>query len=225
MPDKPRKICYLCGKEIEGKSSDDHVPPKQFYPKEIRESEKSLNLQLAPSHGACNNGYKLDEEYFYASLYPMVEKYNPEMAATILRDLERRCQKPQIPALLKKILGGVSRTSKGGIVLPEDIVEINIDLRRLQRIAGKIARGALFLSKGLYVREENIVDMRTCPEESEVLEMYQLSWKLAGSINGPYPKVFSYKYAQFKDYHIISLLFWEAFMFCVTIEDKGLKGS
>lgn len=218
MPNKPTKICYLCGKDIEGKSSDDHVPPKQFYPKEIRDSEKSLNLQLAPSHGACNNDYKLDEEYFYASLYPMVEKYNPNMAAAILKDLERRCHKPQTPALLKMIFSDASNTSKGGIALPDGIVEVNLNLYRLHRIAGKIARGALFLSTGLYVPEENIVDMRTCEGGSEVPEMYQLSWKLAGSMNGPYPKVFSYKYFQYEKYHIISLLFWEAFMFCVTIE-------
>jgi len=219
MPNDTKKTCYLCGNAIEGKSSDDHVPPKQFYPKQIRENE-SLNLQLAPSHGVCNNSYKLDEEYFYASLYPMVEKYNPDMAATILRDLERRCRKPQMSALLRKVFSGVSDTTGGGIALPDGIVEINLDIYRLHRIAGKIARGALFLSKGLYAPEENIVDMRTCQDESEVPEMYQLSWRLAGSINGPYPKVFSYKCAQYQNYHIISLLFWEAFMFCVTIEDE-----
>ncbi len=219
MPDNSQKICYLCGEGIEGKSSDDHIPPKQFYPKEIREDE-NLNLQLGPSHGPCNNAYKDDEGYFYSSLYPLVEKHNPEIAATILRDFARQCKKPQMRAMLKKIFGDASNTTKGGIVLPKDIVEINIDLCRIQRIAGKIARGALFLSGELYVPEENIVDMRICPEESEVPEMYQISWKIAGTCKGPYPKVFSYKYMKYKNYHIVSLLFWEAFMFCVTVKDE-----
>lgn len=220
MSDDSPKTCYLCGKSIEGRSSDDHVPPKQFYPKEFRENENP-NLQLAPSHEQCNNAYKDDEEYFYASLYPLVEKHNPDMAATILGDFARRCKKPQMPAMLKKIFGDVSNTSKGGIVLPAGIAEINIDLCRIQRIAGKVARGALFLSSEVYVPEENILDMRICSEEFEAPQMYQISWKIAGSCKGPYPKVFSYKYVQHEDYHIISLLFWEAFMFCVTIEDES----
>lgn len=222
MSDQSGQICYLCGESIEGKSSDDHIPPKQFYPKEIREN-KNLNLQLAPSHEQCNNAYKDDEEYFYASLYPLVEKHNPEIAATILRDFARRCKNPQMPAMLRKIFGDASGTSQGGIILPVGVVEINVDLYKIQRIAGKIARGALFLSKEIYIPESNIVDMRICPEESEVPDMYQISWKIAGSIKGPYPKVFSYKYMQYEEYHIISLLFWEAFMFCITIQ--GADGS
>jgi len=219
MSNKVIKICYLCGKPIEGKASDDHVPPKQFYPKEIRESE-NLNLQLAPSHKQCNNNFKDDEEYFYASLYPLVDKYNPSMAAKIFRDFARRCQKRQLPAMLRNIFCDASGITKGGIHLPEGIVEINVDLCRIQRIAGKVARGTLFLSTGKYVPEANIVDMRICPEEFEVPDMYQISWKCAGSIKGPYPKVFSYKYMQNKQYHIISLLFWEAFMFCITIQES-----
>ncbi|HUU16350.1 MAG TPA: hypothetical protein VMW72_04305 [Sedimentisphaerales bacterium] len=111
MSYKVTKICYLCGKPIKGKSSDDHIPPKQFYPKEIRESE-NLNLQLAPSHGQCNNDFKDDEEYFYTSLYPLVVKYNPDMAANIFRDFVRRCQKSQMPAMLRNIFGDASGTTK-----------------------------------------------------------------------------------------------------------------
>lgn len=29
-------ICYLCGKKLKGNIDDDHVPPKQFYAKSIR---------------------------------------------------------------------------------------------------------------------------------------------------------------------------------------------
>jgi hypothetical protein len=67
-------ICYLCGKVIENKPKDDpmglswdHVPPKQFYPKQIRETQ-NLNLDLVPSHKMCNENYKKDEEYFLPCL-------------------------------------------------------------------------------------------------------------------------------------------------------------
>jgi hypothetical protein len=47
---KERPICHLCGERIESKLpapeealSREHVPPRQFYPKEMREIQK-LNL-------------------------------------------------------------------------------------------------------------------------------------------------------------------------------------
>jgi len=106
----------------------------------------------------------------------------------IFKDFARRSHNPQTPAMLRSIFSNASRTTKGGIILPANRVEI-------------------------------IVDMRICEQESEVPEMYQLSWK-AASIASSYPKVFSYKYFVFNGHHIISLLFWESFMFCVTIQDE-----
>ena len=43
--------------------SMDHVPPRQFYMKQIRATQ-NLNLDVAPSHKNCNEAYKEDEEYF-----------------------------------------------------------------------------------------------------------------------------------------------------------------
>jgi len=225
MSKKPDPICYLCGNPVEHQTTDDqmklsmdHVPPKQFFPKEVRIDEK-LNLQKVPSHEKCNNEYKDDEDYFYHSLYPLVANTNPNMAQVIFKDFARRSRSPQTPAMLRSIFSNASRTTTGGIILPANKVEINVDLARIERIAGKIARGVLFLSKQTFFPESNIVDMRLCEQESQVPEMYQLSWK-AASIESSYPKVFSYKYFAFNRHHIISLLFWEAFMFCVTLKDE-----
>ncbi|MBN2181648.1 MAG: hypothetical protein JW715_07020 [Sedimentisphaerales bacterium] len=218
-------ICYLCGDLIDPnplqdqlKLSRDHIPPKQFFPKQIRIDE-SLNLEWAPSHKKCNNDYKNDEDYFYHSLYPLVANSNPVMAQTVFQDFKRRSHNPQTPAMLRDIFSSASRTSSGGIILPSDKGEINVDLVKIQRIAGKIARGIVFLKSGDYCPETNIVDMRICENESEAPEMYQLSWK-ATSVESIYPKVFSFKYFPFlQGYYILSILFWEAFMFCITIQN------
>jgi len=225
MSNKLGPICYLCGNVVERGTTDDqmklsmdHVPPKQFFPKQIRIDE-NLNLEKVPSHKKCNNKYKDDEDYFYHSLYPLVANRNPNIAQVIFKDFARRSHNPQTPAMLRSIFSNASRTTKGGIILPANRVEIIVDIARIQRIAGKIARGVLFLSNKTFFPESNIVDMRICEQESEVPEMYQLSWK-AASIASSYPKVFSYKYFVFNGHHIISLLFWESFMFCVTIQDE-----
>lgn len=225
MANKSTPICYLCGIAIDRnaiedqlKLSMDHVPPRQFFPKQIRIDE-DLNLELVPSHKKCNNDYQNDEDYFYHSLYPLIANTNPEMAQAVFQDLARRSRNPQTPAMLRDIYSSASRSSKGGIILPANKVEINIDLARIQRIAGKIARGVLFLATQAYSPESNTVDMTICENESEVPEIYQLCWK-ATSIESTYPKIFSYKYFPYNGYHFISLLFWEAFMFCVTIQDN-----
>ena len=76
--------CYLCGQPITDSIPDspdalsmDHVPPKQYYPKSVRK-EANLNLWKVPAHKRCNGEYKLDEEYFYHNLYPLVQNANPK---------------------------------------------------------------------------------------------------------------------------------------------------
>lgn len=199
------------------KLSRDHIPPKQFFPKQIRIDE-NLNLEWAPSHKKCNNDYKDDEDYFYHSLYPLIANSNPGMAQTVFQDFVRRAHHPQTPALLRDTFSNAPRVSSGGIILPANKVVIYTDLVRIQRIAGKIARGVVFLKTGDYCPETNIVDMRICETESEVPELYQLCWKVT-PIESTYPKIFSYRCFSYEALYILSLLFWEAFMFCVTIQE------
>lgn len=226
MRDKANRICYLCGSVIERKPRDaemrlsmDHIPPKQFFPQPLR---KQINprLDTVPSHRKCNNAYKDDEDYFYHSLYPLVANANKPMAKVIFNDFIRRSRKKQTPAMLRKILADAAGITAGGIVLPHGKIEFRVDEARIQRVAGKVARGALFLSTGMCVLESNIVDMRLCESESDVPEMYQLSWQ-APEIQGRYPQVFSYRHFLSEGHHILSLLFWEAFMFCITIRENG----
>jgi hypothetical protein len=226
MTRKPDPICYLCGNVIERnprgtemKLSMDHIPPRQFFPQPLRK-QLNPNLDVAPSHKKCNNGYKDDEDYFYASLYPLVVNGNAPMAKEIFSDFIRRSRKQQTPAMLRKIFSDASGISAGGIILPRGKIEILVDEARIQRIAGKIVRGVLFLSTGVYVSESSIVDIRLCEQETEVPEMYQLSWR-ATEMKGRYPEVFSYRHFPFEDHHVLSLMFWEAFMFCITIRAKG----
>jgi hypothetical protein len=228
MANKSDPVCYLCGNVIERnphgeemKLSMDHIPPRQFFPQPLRK-ETNLNLDVAPSHKKCNNAYKDDEDYFYHSLYPLVANANTRMAKAIFSDFMRRSEKRQTPAMLRKVFSSASRITAGGIILPAGKIEVLIDERRIQRVAGKIARGVLFLSVGICAPETSIVDMRLCENESEVPDMYQLSWQ-ATPVNGPYPHVFSYRHFLFEGHHIISLLFWEAFMFCITIQGGEAK--
>lgn len=224
MSKKSKSVCYLCGGTIEAKLKNDpmelsmdHIPPKQFYPKQIRETQ-NLNLQLAPSHKKCNEDFKLDEEYFYHSLYPVVDKNNHLMGTMYLDDIKRRAQKPQTPAMIRNILSTAFTTTEGGIHLPSGVVGLSLDERRLQRVATKIALGVLFLLTEQCFEYQQIIDMRLCLDESEVIELYKISWQLA-PVSGVYPKVFSYKYFPLDGFHHLSMFFWGALMFCITARE------
>ena len=74
--------CCICGAFIDSDAvtpsdalSMDHVPPKQFYPKELR-IDRNPNLWRVPTHKRCNEDYREDEEYFYHAMYAVVLKNN-----------------------------------------------------------------------------------------------------------------------------------------------------
>jgi len=54
-----RKKCAYCGGEAE---TDDHVVPKNLYPKSIR--NRNVQLLTVPSCNKCNAGFSDDEEHF-----------------------------------------------------------------------------------------------------------------------------------------------------------------
>ena len=120
--------------------------------------------------------------------------------------------------MIRKILSTAFTITEGGIHLPSGVVGLSLDERRIQRVAAKIARGVLFLSTGQCFEYQQIIDMRFCLDESEVIELYKISWQLAPA-SGVYPNVFSYKYFPLDEFHHLSMLFWGALMFCVTVKN------
>jgi hypothetical protein len=229
-----KQICYLCGTSIEkAKLSDDHVPPKAFYPKDIRDG---LNLQTAPSHKKCNEDYRKDEEYFQHAFLVEVLNKRPPITPHLIGDFSRRAGKPQTPAMTRRILKGVSNITPGGIHLPNGILQVEIDQWRVERIVLKIARGLFYIENKNFMPLQNAKDIRFCLNENEVPELYRLYWP-AIKLTGVYPKVFSHKYFNARKYsasgkhpeldklHLYTLLFWEAVMFCVAFEYPLLNNT
>lgn len=154
MPNKDNAICYLCGKIIDRKLKNnpmelsmDHVPPKQFFPKQIRETQ-NLNLNSASSHRICNESYKNDEEYFYHSLYPIVATNNPQMGRLCEQDIQRRAEKPQSHRIIQQILSTKAPTTEGGIYLPPGLSRFTLIWIATRKNCCKDCSRNSFLSNG-----------------------------------------------------------------------------
>lgn len=236
-------VCCLCGQPAtdEDPITREHIPPRQFYPKSLRDG---LNLWIVHTHQSCNQRHKADEEYFYHALYPLVANVNPQTASVILDDLKRRAKKPQTPTLLRSILQSLRTTTKGGILLPPGVVHMHANEYRLQQVAIKIGRCLFYLDRKRIMPYENCKDIRLCLSEEDVPELYSLSWAMskvnvhdliptepgelvvvadaeAGQARTACRKVFDYRpaYLEKRRLHLYSLRFWEAFMFCMAFDD------
>jgi hypothetical protein len=242
MSNKTR-VCCLCGKPA---TADDpitreHVPPKQFYPKSLRDG---LNLWVVPTHKSCNNEQKADEEYFYHALYPLVANVNPQTAGIILNDLRRRAKKPQTQTLLRRILQTSRTITDGGLVLPPGVIRMEANIFRLQQVAIKIGRCLFYRDHKRIMPYENCKDIRLCEREEDVPELYSLSWEMSKvNVNDLLPsttsglvvvedmqagqavtvcrEVFDYRQAYFEEkrLHFYTLMFWQSFVFCMAFEE------
>ena len=235
-------VCCLCGEPAtdEDPITREHVPPRQFYPKTLR---NGLNLWVVPAHESCNNKYKADEEYFYHALYPLVANVNPRTAGVILDDLKRRAKKPQTPTLLRGILQRSRTTTDGGIVLPPGVVRVDANEYRLQQVAIKIGRCLFYRDHKRVMPHENCRDIRLCEREEDVPELYTLAWEMSKvDVNGLVPsepaglvvdadveagqplaacrEVFDYRPAFFEEQrqYLYTMRFWQAFVFCMAFE-------
>jgi hypothetical protein len=238
------KVCCLCGKlaTLEDPITREHAPPKQFYPKQLRDG---LNLWVVPTHRSCNQQYQADEDYFYHALYPLVANASSPAAKAILNDLKRRAQKPQTPALLRSILKTARTTTDGGLLLPPNVVRLDVDRDRLRRVAVKIGRCLFHRDHERVMPLENCEDVQIFEREEDVPELYTLSWEMskvnvnddrfpttpggivvvtdadAGQPLAESQQVFDYRaaYVEEERLHLYTLRFWEAFVFCMAFEE------
>ncbi len=210
-------ICHLCGKSIAKEDfSNEHLPAKQFFPKETR-IEENLNLLKIPSHEECNNSYSKDEEYFYYSLYPIVKESKAPISDVVHRDLENKTHREPQKRFVRTLLENFSVCTEGGIYLPKGKYAYSIDEYRIQRVIFKIIQGLFFHHNQMFLPIEIIKHYDMCLDERGVLEVFKIAWQ-GSELTYRCKQVFSYKYFFDENRHYWTLLFWDAVMFTVMAE-------
>jgi hypothetical protein len=105
-------------------------------------------------------------------------------------------------------------------LLPEGVVRMTANKGRINRVAVKIARELFFHREGRFMPEENCRQIHLCQFPEDAPELFRMSWQFAEDIK-ICPNIFLYKIVFLEKIHLISMLFWQGFMFCLSFDDPA----
>ena len=211
------EICYLCGHDLSGDIDRDHVPPEQFYAKELRKMH-GPNLLTLPVHSACNKSYQKDEDYFVNSIAPLtMESYSGK---EIWKDITQRFGRPQ-GFRLGQMISTEFDDRPSGLYLPRGKVVKRFNADRVWRVVWKIVRGLFFKEHGRFLPENTLITYRKVisvgeqpPPEFDVVRNTPS--------RGQYPGVFDYKYVvepRLDNFTLWAMLFWDRLIKMIGFHD------
>jgi len=220
--------CYLCGKQINKDGNEDHVPPKQFFGKELRK-QHNPDLEKLPTHRTCNSSYQLDEDYFVTTLMPFIsESYS---GRSVYNDVKRRFDEGKKVGLVRKVYEEFD-SNPSGLILPADKILKRFEGQRIRRIVWKITRGLYFLENNLVLPEKTkyIIEY-ALPNSDPTNPEYELPKiflpLLESTTYGKYPDVFGYRYIKHKHedttWNIWGLVFWDRILTTLLFHDVSCK--
>lgn len=155
MSPKPNpKVCVYCAKNPG--VTDDHVPPKSFFPQ-----PRPSNLITVPACNKCNSGAAMDEDYFLAT-FMFSEAGITDAGKTLWRQRLHRMFHKNL-GLRRKIAEGLSYRSMAtptGIHLGRRIT-LQYDERRFHPVIQKIVRGLYYFEYG-----------ESLPAETELMTLF-----------------------------------------------------
>ena len=212
-------ICYLCGEPIQGKSTNDHVPPQQLFVPRLRKQLKMDQLVTLPTHQDCNESYGRDEEYFARTLAPVASE-SPTGAAT-LEYYANQFKAGRSVKLGYKVWEQFEERP-GGLYLPHGKIIMRLEGDRIKRVAWKIVRGLYFIEHQEVLPEDTrfmLEIIEPLNEDPPKLEQVWEAVKRQPS-KGTYSSVFDYKYldAQAGKHrlHAWGMLLWDQIMVFVA---------
>lgn len=216
------KICYLCGKELTGKISRDHVPPRLFYPSEILKNKHDLNLLTYKVHTECNEKYKQDEEYFYMTLAPAAN--GSYVSQFLWKDIKKKTNLEKSKPLVIKIFNQFKKKI-GSLYLPPDRIAIEFDGERIWRIIWKIIRGLFYYKFNQFLPEDIF--------KRFISIGYEIPNEFRSISNQPsqgiHKGIIDYKYLKISDanvnHYIWAMLFWDKLIVLTIFKIPNIKGQ
>ncbi|HPS59110.1 MAG TPA: hypothetical protein PK514_13480 [Spirochaetota bacterium] len=133
--------CAYCG--AIGPLTDDHIPPKNIFPK-----PRASNLITVPCCITCFEGWSKDDEYFRAAIISSYKVSDEPSACSVINTLIRSANRSEgFALLLKNSIKDVDVFTEAGIYLGQEGA-FKLDVNRIDRVAQRIIRGLFFNAKG-----------------------------------------------------------------------------
>lgn len=223
--DSGTKLCYLCGLPLSSSdaTNKDHVPPRQFFPKALRQGDTSLQLSTLLVHASCNHSYQSDEDYFVSAIVPVA--MSTQRGSEMWIDLTQHIDRPATQALFRMNMRRSSFPDRP-LRLPGSKVVWKFDGPRVWRIVWKIMRGVFYLDENRTLPENtaHLCDSVTTLNETPP---YLFGVLASSSIKGDHPDVFSYKLRRLETegrvVWVAGLLFWEYVAFFLVFHDPDCQ--
>jgi hypothetical protein len=216
------EICHLCGNVIDSnipelsmEISREHVPPLQFFPKQIRGEIKG-SLLVLPTHKGCNQSFQADEEYFIHT-YSIHVNSNTN-AQHLISDIRRRTQSKQSQRLLQMIENEFSNITQGGIVLPSGTLVHNVNAPRVDRVLRKILQGLYYYEEKEFLPYETAMWIQPYEKPEDMPYYFNKIFCETGPCRGVCKKVFAYRYTNLESYSYWSMLLWDSLLFCIIFK-------
>jgi hypothetical protein len=216
------KDCYLCRKPLEEPTSPDHVPPKLVFPEDLRKKYKLTELLTIRVHHACNQEWRLDEEYFIHTLLPFAR--GTESGDAAAAQSFRKYKAGRNVPLINMVMDEFKHVVKG-VHLPANRVAKLIDANRFHDVLYKIVRGLHFHHTGeILAPIWSITYTVTAPNEPPPDFFVAYAESGRGLIRGKYPSIFAYmfdKFPEVNDLHFWAFLLWDCIIVTAAFHDMN----
>ena len=203
-------------------SSKDHCPPLSLFSRKTRQQHNLSQLVTIPVHENCNACYKLDEEYFKATMVPFAR--GSEAGNSIFKEFMANSQKETRKLTLAKKILREFEPRPSGLHLSRGLVVKRQDGARIKRVAWKIVRGLYFYHHGAILPDSFSVDCTLTPRGRPLPEHIRaVIGLLEDEGHGHYPGAFDYQFfvveTDLGRVHFWTLLFWNQILVTVSFHD------
>lgn len=187
-----KKECVYCGSAEN--LTKDHIPPKNLFAK-----PRPNNLITVPSCDTCNNGFQMDDDYFWMIMHTRMETGgHTELTKTKARfvaSLNRKESARYRRAILNSMFSAELVTKSGLYVGTATAFRVNGD--RLNRVANRIVKGLFYQEKGFRLPDKceavAFADPLTMNDDPDVVNRI-VSFMLTKPEKVIGNNVFSYRY-------------------------------
>ncbi|MBU0734082.1 MAG: HNH endonuclease [Proteobacteria bacterium] len=210
-----KETCIYCGKKP--KRTDDHVPPKSFFPK-----PRASDLITVPSCKKCNQGAGKDEEFFLATFM---------FSDAGISDAGKRLWSEKLHRMYEKNLGLRRKIAQAleytNVVTPVGLflgrrMAIKPDEKRFDKVISKIVRGLYFFEYQEVIPPVSSILCLFLKTEEHFQAAKEYVNQLKSGTRG-WPGIFEYRFNRLEKKHDESmwiLLFYNFATFWVITGDS-----